>query len=66
MKTKAKRIYITHFAHLPCWCIDSVEIKHTKVTQSLLIGVWTVREASVCIWRGRNQKSTLATLHLLD
>jgi len=42
------------FAHLPCWLIESVEIKHTKVTQILLIGVWTVRESSVCIWHGHN------------
>jgi hypothetical protein len=56
---------LPNFAHLPCWLIESVEIKHTKMTQILLICVWTVREASVCIWRGHNQKSALATLHLL-
>jgi hypothetical protein len=54
------------FAHLPCWLIESAEIKHTKVTQIPLIGVRTVREASVCIWHGHNQKSTLAALHLLE
>jgi hypothetical protein len=37
--TGASLSSLPKFANLPCWRNDSVEMKHTKVTYILLIGV---------------------------